>query len=150
MARLLLIGPLLAEPDQESQSTAVSEATSELTPSDLALLVLLARHPDQHPRKDLIKEMWPENLEWEIDFETHLREPESAKRVEDAVANLHNAVSRLRDFVEALVPEVNAKTIIRTTRAQANRPGTGTVAFLPGDALYVSRLLTVSDVMTST
>jgi len=137
MARLLLIGPLLAEPDQEPASPALIKATDALTPSDLALLVLLVRHRGAHRRQALIEAMWPENEDWEIDFEAHLRDPESAKRVKDAAANLNTAISRLTKFVGELVPDEDPTEIIRKTRAQPNQPGTGTVSFLPSDSVYV-------------
>jgi hypothetical protein len=137
MARLLLIGPFLAEPDLEPASPALVKATDALTPSDLALLVLLVRHRGAHRRQALIEAMWPENEDWEIDFEAHLRDSESAKRVKDAAANLHTAVSRLTKFVGELVPDEDPTQIIRKTRAQPNQPGTGTVSFLPSDSMYV-------------
>jgi hypothetical protein len=138
MARLLLIGPFVAEADEEPSSSALIEAIDKLTPSDLALLVLLARYPSAHRRQELIEAMWPENNDWEIDFEAHLREePEATARVKNAAANLNTAVSRLRDLVEALVPDEDPTEIIRTTRAQPNRPSTGTVTFLASTAMYV-------------
>jgi hypothetical protein len=83
MARLLLIGPFVAEADEEPPSSALIEAIDKLTPSDLALLVLLARYPSAHRRQELIEAMWPENKDWEIDFEAHLREePEATARQE--------------------------------------------------------------------
>jgi hypothetical protein len=137
MARLLLIGPLRAEPDEEPQSLALGKAIDALTPSDLALLVLLARHPGLHRRQELIEAMWPENKDWEIHFEAHLREAESAEHVKKAVANLDSAVSRLRDLVRELAPAEDPAEVIRKTRAQPNRPGTGTVSLLSPDGLYV-------------
>lgn len=137
MAQLLLIGPLIAEPDDKPASPELPEAIDRLTPSDKALLVLLARHRGAHRAQALVEALWPENEDWEIDFDRHLSDEESGKHVKEAVGNLQAATSRLRDFIAQLVPGDDPKEIIRTTRAQKYRPGTSTVSFLPSASLYV-------------
>ena len=131
MARLLILGPLEARPDDpERARAALTKCVDALTPSDYALLALLTGHPGLHVRREVIKTLWPEEPDWDIHFDRYDLERSSKAAVDEALGNLHAAVGRLRAFLRVVVPGTGRNDVLRTSRQQAHRPGTGSLSFV--------------------
>jgi hypothetical protein len=144
MARLLLIGTLIAEADSPASQPDADAAVAALTPSDCALLVLLTSHKGSHRVRKVIETMWPDEGEWDVHFDRYSLEaddesfdPNHALTIDEAIGNVRAAIGRLRTLVKHLTSDEPPSDVVRTTRQQTNRPGSGSVTFLAPGGLYV-------------